>query len=57
MVDITIVFVGIIMVYKPTNITGGGLIPRISELFNGNFRILKWSYVSTIKRPYFVGIF
>jgi hypothetical protein len=27
MVDITIVFVGIIMVYKPTNITGGAQFP------------------------------
>jgi len=28
-----------------------------SMIFNGNFRILKWRYVSTILRLYFVGIF
>ena len=27
-----------------------------SMIFNGNFRILKWRYVSTILRLYFVGI-
>ena len=46
-------------VRSETGIEDHAPFPLIKASFNGNFRILKWSYVRTIYhiRSYFVGIF